>query len=376
MSTDQEAEGDEMPSYTTCVLPGDYEDPPLPKAGTAPATLAGLFTSLSVLEDTCDYMLHGKLVCLGGDRCAIGHVAGFETVDDKSFPDTIDNDFSINLLLSGWGLESFTYQGKKEGYELVANSTRPGSQGYLIKEQPGMPLPREHDADSWHLKDDKGNPILHSERYAGTFVKYPDKHYISYNPPEWLRGAPFEVPVLHCEIEGERAHLVCSVLDQLSHPLPGMREFCKANWFTRALCKIAQWLLTPAIAPALVTAWAAGANDNRDYMGAGSLAKGDLVAISGRWVYDAGHDGQNELHPVKTVQKVPADSAEEADDLERWCQRVGEAPPGDTGTHADPLTVEQETVATEQRQPWSRWVFHPDVDACRRPETPKKPDIR
>ena len=366
-----------MPSYTTCVLPGDYEDPPLPKAGTAAATLEGLFTSLSVLEDTCDYMLHGKLVCLDRDRCAIGHVAGFETVDDKSFPDTIDNDFSINLLLSGWGLESFTYQSKKEGYELVANSASPGSQGYLIKEQAGMPLPRESDADSWHLKDDKGNPILHSERYAGTFVKFPDKHYISYNPPEWLRGAPYEVPVLHCEIEGERAHLVCSVLDQLSHPLPGMREFCKANWFTRALCKIAQWFLTPAIAPALVTAWAAGSNDNRDYMGAGSLAKGDLVAISGRWVYDAGHDGQNELHPVKTVQKVPKDSAEEADDLERWCRRIGEAPTGDTGTSADPLTVDQETVATEQRQPWSRWVLHPDIDGCRRrEEPPKPPDIR
>jgi len=322
-------------------------------------------------------MLHGKLVCLDRDRCAIGHVAGFETVDDKSFPDTIDNDFSINLLLSGWGLESFTYQSKKEGYELVANSASPGSQGYLIKEQAGMPLPRESDADSWHLKDDKGNPILHSERYAGTFVKFPDKHYISYNPPEWLRGAPYEVPVLHCEIEGERAHLVCSVLDQLSHPLPGMREFCEANWFTRALCKIAQWFLTPAIAPALVTAWAAGSNDNRDYMGAGSLAKGDLVAISGRWVYDAGHDGQNELHPVKTVQKVPEDSAEEADDLERWCRRIGEAPTGDTGTSADPLTVDQETVATEQRQPWSRWVLHPDIDGCRRrEEPPKPPDIR
>src|SRR5690242_14490050 len=184
-----------MPEYTTCVQPGDYVDPPLPTAGTAPATLEALFASLALLEDTCDYMLHGKLVCLGGDRCAIGHVAGFETVADKKFPDTIDNDFGINVLLAPWDLEFFTYHTQQEGYELVANDP----EGVLIKEQPGMPMPREAVSDSWH-----------SPRYAGTFVTFPDKTQITYNPFLGSRGAPYTVPVLHCEIEGERAHLVCS----------------------------------------------------------------------------------------------------------------------------------------------------------------------
>lgn len=353
-----------MPEYTTCVLPADYEDPPLPAEGSAPATLEALFASLALLEDTCDYMLHGKLVCLGGDRCAIGHVAGFETVEDKSFPDNIDNDFSINVLLSPWDLEFFTYHSKQEGYELVANDTAPGSQGPLIQERPGMPMPREAETGSWH-----------SDRYGGTFVTFPDKTYITYNPFLGSRGVPYDVPVLHCEIEGERAHLVCETLDRLTHPLPGMKEFCKANWFTGLLCKIVQWFLTPVIAPALAAAWAAGANDNRDYQGGGSLNRGDLVAISGRWVYDAGHAGQNELHPVKTIQRLPEDSAVDPADFDNWCRRISEAPPSGTGTHADPLTVEQETVADEQRQPWSRWVLHPLIDGCAPPEPENEPPI-
>ena len=364
-----------MPEYTTCVLPADYVDPPLPAAGSGLATFEALAASLALLEDTCDYMLHGKLVCLGGDRCAIGHVAGFETVEDKKFPDTIDNDFSINLLLSTWDLEFFTYHTKEESYKLVANDTAPGSLGPLIKEQPGMPMPREANAESWNIKDPTtGDPIKHSPRYAGTFVTFPDKTYITYNPFLGSRGVSYDVPVLHCEIEGERAHLVCEVLDALSHPLPGMKSFCKKNWFTKLLCKIVQWLLTPVIAPALAAAWAAGSNDNRDYQGAGSLTRGDLVAISGRWVYDAGHDGQNELHPVKTIQKLPEESAVDPADFDNWCRRIGEAPTSQTGTHADPLTTDQQKVEDEQKQPWSRWVFHPVIDGCaptdQKPEPP------
>lgn len=358
-----------MPAYTTCVLPQDYVDPPLPEEGSFPATMEALFASLALLEDTCDYMLHGKLVCLGGDRCVIGHVVGFETVEDKKFPDNIDNDFSINVLPSPWDLAIFTYHTKKEGYELVANDTSPGTQGYLIKEQPGMPIPRESDPNSWGITDPAtGDPVLHSPSYAGTFVTYPDKTWIDYDSPEWLKGLPYDVPALHCEIEGERAHLVCETLDKLSHPLPGMKEFCEANWFTGALCKVFQWLATPAIAPWLAAAWAAGASDNRDFMGASSLQRGDLVAIGGRWVYDAGHGGQNELHPVKTVQKLPEDSAVDPADFDTWCRRISEAPPSGTGTHADPLTAEQEEVADEQKQPWSRWVFHPIIDGCEREE--------
>jgi hypothetical protein len=362
------------PEYTTCVAPEDYEDPPLPEEGSTVATLEGLFTSLSLLGDTCDYMLHGKLVCLGDPQCAIGHVAGFETVADKKFPDTIDNDFSINLLLAPWDLASFAAQHRRDlGYALVANDPPP-TQGFLIKEQPNMPEPREADEYSWGLTDPAtGDKIKHSRNYGGTFETFPDRGWIDYNPPAGIRGVPYDVPVLHCEIEGERAHQVCDMLDALSYPFPGMKKFCKANWFTKAICKIVQWFMTPAIAPALAAAWAKGSSDNRDYMGGGSLQRGDFVAISGRWCYDAGHIGYNEIHPVRYIQRLPEDSADPAD-FDEWCQRINEVPPGDTGTSANPLTVDQQIVSDEQRKPRSRWVFHPLVDGCARKEEEPEPE--
>ena len=73
------------PQYTTCVQPQDYKDPALPGGGFW-SSFATILASggLGLLKALCDYLLHGKLVCLGGDRCAIGRFAAFDTVGDKS----------------------------------------------------------------------------------------------------------------------------------------------------------------------------------------------------------------------------------------------------------------------------------------------------
>ena len=73
------------PEYTSCVKPKDYQDPELP-SGNFFQTLGGVIAGggIDLLLRVCDYMLYGKLVCLGGDRCAIRRVASFETVDHKS----------------------------------------------------------------------------------------------------------------------------------------------------------------------------------------------------------------------------------------------------------------------------------------------------
>jgi hypothetical protein len=344
-------------------------------------------------------------------------VAGFETVAQKSFPDTIDNDFTINLLLAPWDLKFFAGVEKNVGYSAVVNDPSPNSQGSLIAEQHDMPVPREADADSWG-KDSAGNPMKHSISYGGHFETFPDQAHVTYNPPLPLpfvpsNTKPYDVPVLHCEIEGERAHQVCDMLDALSYPLPGMKSFCKKNWFTKLLCKVVQWFMTPAIVPALTTAWFKGSSDNRDYMGGGSLQRGDFVAISGRWCYDAGHVGYNEIHPVRYIQLLPEGSAKPGD-FDEWCQRINEVPPGGAGAGAGTggagagapgggpggggpgggghggghggggghgpgggttaLTDDQQRVADEQRKPWSRWVLHPLVDGCARKEEEPQPD--
>ncbi len=99
----------------------------------------------------------------------------------------------------------------------------------------------------------------------------------------------------------------------------------------------------------------------------------------GRWVYDAGHTGWNEIHAVKSVQKVtdPAvfDPATFADLQARWCPLILQAPPLhtlNTGEVTPDATPEQTGVADNQRKPENRWYLHPLLDSCE-PETPPPP---
>jgi hypothetical protein len=392
------------PIYTTCVERKDYETLSFtPEILIAIGSFllfggVGIFGSvvavMAALHKLCEYILHGKLVCLGGDRCAVGRVAGFETVDDKGGLEKIDNDFSVNLLLAPYDLEYFTSESLpssiiKEISELKTQEERTErlikevfnskynlvvqepKQGKLIQEQSDMPMPRE-------AKEDK--------KYSPTSVEFPDRNYITYDPFLGSRGIPYRVPILHCEIEGERANLVCSALDLPLSLIPGGSALCRFKLFGipigRWICAIISTLLLPIILAALAIAWAAGSDDNRDFDGAGDLSRGEGVIIRGRWVYDAGHSGWNELHPVISIQKLS--EQEKKDNLEgtftwgkfdevyeRWCKRSNEVPPIiDTGLRPLGMTPEQESVYDQQRQPENRWVFHPIIDGCERSERP------
>ena len=161
----------------------------------------------------------------------------------------------------------------------------------------------------------------------------------------------------------------------------------------RWACAVVAALLAPAILAALAIAWAAGSDDNRDFDNAGSLSRGDAVIIRGRWVYDAGHSGWNEFHPVISVQKMseqevkdnfePGRSWTHFDDLYgRWCYQTGIVPPpADTGARPTGMTPEQGAVYDAQQQPENQWEWHPLVDGCMPrheddPNPPRGPIIR
>lgn len=370
------------PMYTECVERDKYEDLDLtPEAVVAAGSfllfgVVGLFGSLvaamSALRKILEYMLYGKLVCLGGDRCAVGRIAAFETVDDKSGFDRIDNDFSMNLLLAPYDLEFFTQGSFEDRYKLVIKEPK---QGALITEQANMPEPREP-------KDGK-----HFEPY---YVEFPDKTYITYNPFLGSHGVPYKVPVFHCEIEGERLITIYKALNLPFSLIPGLDKVCRIKVFGipvgRWACAVVAALLAPAILAALAIAWAAGSDDNRDFDNAGSLSRGDAVIIRGRWVYDAGHSGWNEFHPVISVQKLSEQEVKanvasghswtHFDDLyDRWCHQTGIAPlPADVGTRPAGMTPEQGAVYDAQQQPENQWDLHPLVDGCRpRHEDDPKP---
>lgn len=361
--------------YTKCVAPLDYKEPDfsieefvaklsllagimtIPEFGVG--LIPALWAAMSALLKICDYLLNGKLVCLGdgGEECAIGHVINFETVDDKPLHEKIDNDFSINILLAPHSVYEFNKGGTRhDNYFAVAED---GIQGQLIKEQPFMPKPM----NGPHIPNQDGPISPHYGAYTGDWVE-PAVH------PSWVKQWP--VPVLHCEIEGDRIYYVCKTLETLSNPIPG---FCR--WkplgipIGHVICSIMATLMAPYILAALVAAWYAGADDNREDFAADSLAEGDLILVRGRWVFDAGHGGYNELHPVLYLQKLD-DSSFYYDPqyfkdvlLDRWCPQTAQTPPPlDPGEKNASLTPAQTAIFNNQRRPENRWLFHPLIDGC------------
>ena len=435
------------PEYTECVDRAAYEDPGFgPEIFVAVAGLVfaittfgvslvfSLVAAMSALMKVCEYILYRKLVCLEHDQCAVGRVASFETVDDKSGVDKIDNDFSINLLLAPHDLGSFTNGTENTNYLVVKNDITSWGfgdlPGKLIAEQPDMPVPREPRTDPIQWKwecwsgDDAGAGGLASEadakqaaaqhkaakpqnnshlvqvfqeqahtgKYNPTNRIFPYSNYVAWeDPPSAWGGHPFIVPLLHCEIEGERANAVCKTLAAMTSPIPGWGKVCRWKPFGipigRWACAVVAAILAPFVLTALGIAWAAGSDDNRSFENAGSLARGDAVILRGRWCYDAGHSGYNEIHPVRSLQKIdnPAalDGPSFKDAVAIWCRLTAEVPPGATGEVATGLTTpadkpegmtpEQEKVWEGQQRPENQWVFHPSVDGCEPEEETGKP---
>ena len=61
-----------------------------------PGVLIGI---LSAIIAYCLWWLYDRLICLGGDVCAVGFVLTVETPDEKTGLDKFDTDYSINLVL-------------------------------------------------------------------------------------------------------------------------------------------------------------------------------------------------------------------------------------------------------------------------------------
>jgi hypothetical protein len=69
-----------------------------------PGALALLFIPLLAIIAYCRWWLYGRLICLGGDVCAVGRLLTVEPPEGKSGLDKLDTDYSFNLLLAPHGI--------------------------------------------------------------------------------------------------------------------------------------------------------------------------------------------------------------------------------------------------------------------------------
>jgi hypothetical protein len=288
--------------------------PVYPSCVQLAAAVAGMVYGLAAgLQDRYE---NQRLICISPDECAIGRIAHHETGPSKGFPAEIDNDFTINLVLTPHELET--------DQDIVLND---GAQGQRLLRRPFVDLP-----------------------YEGA------------DPPR---------AILHCEFEGGRLHSLTEAIKTAAFFI-GMAA-CVCMFVPPWVCAL---IILAIVAIALLGGWFGGEDgspaDAATDPESGTLEDGDCVVVRGVHIYDAGHcEGWNEIHPVLHVQKLcgkdqtecseclegdPTDPKvqQKVNDLvERWCLQLKK--PQEAGT------------ILLQKAPENRWVYHPDVDGCAAP---------
>lgn len=388
----------EGPQYTSCVEAANFK--PLNKAliGTLAALIVaggigaifsfGITALISIaalvqlLRYVLDFMLNGKLICLhrnapdchcgsdGTTVCAIGEVADTEEIgEDKNSIEDVDNDYSMNVILAPFDLRSLVLTGDADKIHAAVTATEP--QGDLLREQPGMPKFSGYFRTMvYQLTDNKYHAwteiVGRDYGYFGVIGPDQQEAYGDYLVKNvWLQPKKASIPTLHCEFEGTRIRDMLAAIEAFS--LGG--KWCKENWLTRFACVVLQTIFAPLALAAVGIAWAAAKDGTPEgaLVGGGTISSKEWVVLRGRWVYDGGHQGWNEVHATRVVQKVdrkdvPSDPAAFRDYWKRWCERLGEVP--HAGTTSAALTPEQQTVADNQQAPENQWVLHPEVDGC------------
>lgn len=368
--------------------------------GAVVGLLVGVFSGVYVgmamaISDVSNKWLNHRLVCLGGDVCAVGTV--LKSPEDGGLGN-FDNDEYFELVPmpyptgAGW---LYTERGDWE-HAKVGRVTGPGEQSLL----------ESHPANDLQLGNPQGVALMRSVLGVTKALGY----------------SKTEELYVHCEAEGDfwvRMNDLASAIAALAGvgavataagALAGVAAaaaICAAAGLFWLICFIVAVIVIAictaipaaltyvALKAALQGVYDANPGDVEDtHIGdrpKDPIVQGDRVAVFGTHVYDGFHDGWNEIHPLKLVMRIPreewawylqwdpgdltlndVDPAGGApltpDDLmrglesdafrrrtiwlkDRWCELISEA-------FSDP-------VHTSQGLRSQQWTIHPQVDGCR-----------
>ena len=238
---------------------------------------------LAAIINTFEYLLGGKLICLGGDKLAIGKVLTVELPGTKDgVIANIDNDFSINMLLCPHHEKNYTPDDPVKNFE--ADN-----------------LPDSNPSDPDNFQDFLVQPQPASSNHGVPYTGY--------------ESAPFEKKTnFHIELEGARianmyaaflaawALLVIAALIAVA-----VASIPALGWLLALLVMLFGAAVAAGLAALTYVASSDGSLDDVD-PSIGELHTGDLIIAYGTWTYDSGHNfdlkaGWNELHPVKFLSK-------------------------------------------------------------------------
>jgi hypothetical protein len=308
--------------------------------------LFGSVSLLAAIINTFEYLLGGKLICLGGDKLAIGKVLTVELPGSKEdVVANIDNDYSINMLLCPHQEINYNPKDPIKNFEAVnlddSDPSNPSNfQDFLVQEQT---------ASSNH-----GIP------------------YTGYESPPFVKK-----PNFHIELEGARiqnmyiAFLAAwALLVIIASVALAVASIPALGWLLALLVMLFGAAVAAGIAALTYVASSDGSLDDVD-PSIGELHTGDLIIAYGTWTYDSGHNypkkvGWNELHPVKFLSKgnilqkdaegysfeIPTNQCLGADQAKLWQEKIEEA------LNMPDLRNE------EGKNPLIGSSYHPLIDGC------------
>jgi len=292
-------------------------------AGGALLPGAGVAALLLIIA-YCKWWLYDRLICLGGERCAIGMVLTVEPPQNKSGLDAFDTDYSINLVLSP----------RKVGDD-QAKTESDGIQGDLIKNQ--LPL---------------GNRPLHADLSREGFTGEKTR--------QW--GNDPYTAVLHCEFEGggvktlydaAQAALVFAAAATVACSIPIL------GWVACAILGAIAAVITIAGIIAALNDRGNPSDVNPDlgtelHVNDYTRVGADLLVVKGEWVYDSAHEGWNELHPIRHCQRIGQWNGFWSWDTkfarDHWCTALDDA--------------DKDSTHDNQAKPENQWTVHPVIDGC------------
>ena len=313
--------------------------------------LLGAFAALpyGIVTAFCDWFFHFRLICIQDNQCAVGTIGRIEISRDFLDP---DGDFNINLVLAPVAITSLLNASAQLALPLPPTHAR-----YLTKffdgSSSGQPdLPWRPDIKSTLSEDD-------------------------------VNAGEKGTTALHCEIEGTRMMTICTAtkvatfLGSVVGFLLGAAVLaaCAASGVFFLLC-----LLLAIVVALLVTGviglagygigYAAGSEGSPEDVAtdpdSGTVEVGDCIAMIGDWIYDSGHDGWHELHPVKGLLRLQrkdeqSKHAHKKDDQSKTdpCLTMTEARIKKicsmVRSREDPVTKQAQGLAANQ------WLTHPRV---------------
>ncbi len=299
---------------------------------SGPIAIGVLIGALYGVVTYCNWWLERRLICMDGDNnhCAIGFVAEFEPPESRTGWEAFDNDFSMNIGVIG------TYFGD---FDLdAASKTKPF--GYLLKSARNDDIVKKgffHTGVNAPGDAKASPPYAGMDRMKALHVEFEGRGIVTLR--DWVKGL---IALL----------LLAEVLAALC--AGGLVWAC-------ALLAVLLMLFLSLGHMGIQEALSDSANPGDIDKALGSLSVGDIVLVSGRWVYDAGHineeRGWNEIHPLRHCQiiKEGVFNGDWASvfplRFDEWCKQVA--------------AIGSTSMVAKQKEPQNGWQIHPLVDGCR-----------